>query len=267
MKANIILSIIFCLVIVPSFFFAANESPDLEKGIELFEAKKYAEAKAIFENLAKNHQKNARISYYLGMSHIAMSEYKKAINSLEAAIKLDGKQADYHYALGIAYNHYLHEVGILKKLGVGKKCMKAIIKAVDLDEMHMEARIHVINIYLDAPAIAGGSLEKAEKNLQILKQQYPDMTFSVEGRIAAEKKNDQEADKLYRQAVKDNRNPFNVYELAWWLRQRKQLDEANTLFNEYLTMDLSWSDAGKPAAYYGLKLIEEEIIEREKKKK
>ena len=114
MKAKIILSIIFCLVIVPSFFSVANESPDLEKGIKLFEAKHYAEAKVIFEKLAKNHQKNARISYYLGMSHIAMHEYKKAINSLEAAIKLDGKQADYHYALGIAYNRRMHEVGIFR---------------------------------------------------------------------------------------------------------------------------------------------------------
>lgn len=270
MKANIILSIIFCLVIVPSFFSAANESPDLEKGIELFEAKQYAEAKAIFENLAKIHKRNARISYYLGMSYIAMREYKKAINSLEEAINLDGKQADYHYALGIAYNRYLHKVGPLKKFGVGKKCKKAFMKAIDLDEKHMETRINIIIMYLDVPAIAGGSLEKAEKHVQILKQQYPDMTFSVEGQLATKKKNYKEADKLYRQAVKDNRNPFNVYELAWWLMQCKQFDEANTLFNEYLTMDLSWSDLGdlgKGTVDYNLKLIEEELKEREKKKK
>ena len=79
MKAKIILSIIFCFVIVPSFFSAANESPDLEKGIKLFEAKQYAEAKDIFEDLVKMHQRNARIAYYLGMNYIATREYKKAV--------------------------------------------------------------------------------------------------------------------------------------------------------------------------------------------
>ena len=258
MKTKIILSSIFCLVIVPSFFFAANEPPDLEKDIKLFEAKQYAEAKAIFENLAKKHQRNASISYYLGMSYIAMREYKKAINSLEEAINLDGEQADYHYALGIACKYYLSKVGTLKKIGVGKKCKKAFIKAIDLDEKHMEARINIINMYLGLPGFLGGSLEEAEKHVQILKQQYPDMTFSVEGQLSAKKKNYKEADKLYRQAVKDNRNPINVYELACWLRQSKQFDEAITLFNEYLTMDLSWSDFGKGAIDYNLKLIEEE---------
>ena len=115
-----------------------------------------------------------------------------------------------------------------------------------------------ILMYLDVPAIAGGSLEKAEKHLQILKQQYPGMTFSVEGRLAAKEKNYKEADRLYRQAVKENRNPFNVYELAWWLIESKQFDQANSLFNEYLTMDLSWSDMGKGAAHYSIKYIEEE---------
>jgi tetratricopeptide (TPR) repeat protein len=266
-KTKIILSIIFCLVIVPSFSSAANESPDLEKGIELFEAKQYAEAKAIFENLVKIDQRNASIAYYLGMSYIAMNEYEKAINSLETAIKLDGKQADYHYALGIAYNRHLHEVGMLRKIGVAKKIKEAMIKAVNLDETHMEARIFLIIIYIEAPAILGGSLEQAEKHLQILKQQYPDITFSVEGKIAAKKKNYKEADKLYRQAVKDNRNPFNVYELAWWLQQNIQIEEAVTLYNEYLTMDLSWSDLDKGAAYYNLKFIDEKIKEALEKKK
>ena len=152
-------------------------------------------------------------------------------------------------------------------MSVGKKIKKAILKAIDLDEKHMEARIFLIIIYIEAPAILGGSLEQAEKHMKILKQQYPDITFSVEGKIAAKKKNYKEADKLYRQAVKDNRNPFDVYELAWWLRESKQFDEAITLFNEYLTMDLSWSDAGKGAVDYNLKLIEEELKKREKKKK
>ena len=126
MKTKIILSIIFCLVIVPSFFSAANESPNLEKGIKLFEAKQYAEAKAVFENLAKIHKRDATISYYLGMSYIAMHENKKAINSLEEAVNLDGKQADYYYALGVAYNYHLHEVGIFKVISVGRKCKKSL---------------------------------------------------------------------------------------------------------------------------------------------
>jgi len=70
-KSNIILSIIFCLAIVPSFFATANESFDLEQGIKLFDSKQYAEAKAIFEKLAKRHKRNASIAYYLGMSYIA----------------------------------------------------------------------------------------------------------------------------------------------------------------------------------------------------
>ena len=130
--------------------------------------------------------------------------------------------------------------------------------AVDLDPNHKDARVAVISFFLSAPGIFGGSLEKAEKHMALLKQHYPNRVFAVEGTIAEKKEEFEKAEKLYRQAYEQNHDPFNLLSLANYLSRRKQTDEAIALFNQYLTMDLGWSDTSKAVVYYILGTIYEE---------
>lgn len=240
-----------CILFMP-FIISAREIPDLQKGINLFEGKQYAEAKNIFENLRKTHPENALIAYNLGKCFVATYENKKAVKVLEKAVKLDGEQADYYFALGFAYSRYLNDVGMFRKIGLANKFKKAMMTAVDLDEKHIIARVFLISFYLSAPGLFGGSVDEAETHMDILKRHYPHMIFTAEGRIAAKKENYEEAEMLYRQAVKYNRSAPNLFNFANFLSRRNKLDEAIALLNEYLTMDLSWRDWSKAMVYFYL---------------
>lgn len=231
---------------------SAQSGLNLQPGLDLFDERKYPEAEEFFQKLSREHPENASVAYYTGRSYYQSRQIKEAVASLEKAVELDEKNAEYHYLLGMAYASHINGVGIFKKMGLAKKMKNAWFAALGLDENHRDSRIAVIGFYLNAPGIAGGSLEKGAKHLAILKQRYPGETFSMEGLLAEKKEQYADAEKAYRQTVDSNPIPRSLFNLASYLNRSKQLDEAAKLFKEYLTLDLSWNDPSKAYAHFRL---------------
>lgn len=239
----------FLLLSLPA---GAESGLNLQPGLDLFDGGKYPEAQAFFQKLSLGHPENATVAYYMGRSYYQSSQIKKAVESMEKAVKLDARNAEYHYLLGMAYARYINEVGMFSKLGVARKMKKSWLAAADCDKNHKDSQIAVIGFYLNAPGVAGGSIEEAAKQLTLLKQRYPDETFSMEGLLAEKKEEHIEAEKAYRKTVEKNPTPRNLFGLASYLSREKQFDEAAKLFKEYLARDLSWNDHSKASANYML---------------
>lgn len=234
--------IVLVLLVTMSSFADARQTLDLQSGLDMFDSKKYQEAQQYFHKLSDDYPKDAAVAYYLGRSYLQSRKLEDAVKSLEKAVKLDSKNAEYHYLFGLACLSYINEVSIFKKIGVAKKMKNAWHTATELDASHKDARIALIGFYVNAPKMAGGSNEEAAKNLKILKQKYPDEIFPVEGRVAEKKEQYDQAEKLFRQAVESNKTPLSIFNLANYLLRRKKNDEAISLFKAYLAMDRSWKD-------------------------
>jgi len=147
----------------------ANASvDDLEKGISLFAERDFAAAKSIFETLQREDPENPRINYYLGKSHIKERNYRSAFKYLEKSLEKDNTQPDTQYLLGITYISLLNDVSIFKKLSYASKTRKAWQAALDLDSNHLQSRFALASFYMNAPGIAGGDMDEAEKQIQIL---------------------------------------------------------------------------------------------------
>jgi len=244
--------IVLILLVFTASLAGAQQSLDLQPGLDMFDSKKYQKAQQYFNKLSEDYPKDAAVAYYLGRSYFHSRKLEDAVKSLEKAVKLDGKNAEYHYLLGLACASYINEVGMFKKMGVAKKMKNSWITATELDASHKDAQIALISFYLNAPEMVGGSAEEAAKSLKVLKQNYPDKVFPVEGVVAEKKEQYDQADKLFRQAIESEKTPMSVFNLASYLLRRKQNDEAISLFNEYLAMDRSWKDPNKAFTHFRL---------------
>jgi tetratricopeptide (TPR) repeat protein len=140
----------------------------LEKGVELFDEGDYARAKSIFERLQRESPEHPRINYYLGKSYIKERNYDSALKYLEKSLALDQSYPDAHYLQGIAYISLLNDVGIFKKLRYASKTKKAWQAALELNNNHLQSRFALASFYMNAPGIAGGDMDEAERQIDLL---------------------------------------------------------------------------------------------------
>jgi tetratricopeptide (TPR) repeat protein len=104
-----------------------------------------------------------------GRAAMRNREAEKAVEAFEKAIAVK-PTAEYYYWLGRAYGDMAMKASVFKQPGLAKKTKAAFDKAVQLDPDHIEARFALIDYYLIAPGIMGGSVEKAREQAAELKK-------------------------------------------------------------------------------------------------
>lgn len=99
---------------------------------------------------------------------IKSNDPENAIKFGEKAVELDGKNSKYHFQLGLAYNAKLNHknTGMMEKMNYATKMLDSFKNAVKFDKNNLDARIGLMRFYLNAPPIAGGSVEKAEEQVK-----------------------------------------------------------------------------------------------------
>jgi tetratricopeptide (TPR) repeat protein len=125
-------------------------------------------------------------------SLLEAKDSKGAIKLYEEAIKADPAnaqlQTDYARALSVRIN----EVNFMAKGMIAGKMLKAYNTSVELNPDHIEGWIGLSRYYLNAPPIAGGSLEKATTYAHEVKKRLA-WLGEVELGLITEKGGDKEA--------------------------------------------------------------------------
>ena len=165
---RILLTMGLTLVLFP--IVVSAQSGNIEDGKRLLEQKDYRAAKTVFEELTRSDSENHEAFYYLGRSLFELEEYKESIKALEKSIKIHSTSSDYHTWLGRALGRRLNEVNIILKIAMVKNFQESLKTAIELDPSNVDARWDLCQFQFFAPAIAGGSKEKAkEQALEITK--------------------------------------------------------------------------------------------------
>ncbi|MFZ5517474.1 MAG: tetratricopeptide repeat protein [Candidatus Zhuqueibacterota bacterium] len=128
----------------------------LQQGIDLFNDRKFPEAKQIFESVFKQDPRNAAAAFYLGRISLVQDNYEDSIDWLEKAIDIDAANSDYHVWLGHAYGVKAQRASMLKKAGAAKNVKKEYEKAVELNPDNVQARFGLLQYHMMAPGIMGG---------------------------------------------------------------------------------------------------------------
>lgn len=98
------------------------------------------------------------------------NEPQKAADLLEQAIKINPNKAEYHLLLAEAYGTLAENAGMFKQASLAKKAKAELERALQIDPRSFEARNGMISFYLQAPAIMGGSVEKALEQAAAIKK-------------------------------------------------------------------------------------------------
>ncbi|MDZ7318125.1 MAG: tetratricopeptide repeat protein [candidate division KSB1 bacterium] len=213
----------------------AHADNRITEGIQLFEAKKYREAQAIFEQHWQNHPGDALVASYLGRIFAREGNYEQAIIWLEQAVKLDDGNSNYHFWLGQAYGIKAQRAGVLKKASAAKHVQREFERAVALNPDNLEARFGLLQFYLMAPGIMGGSQEKAREQAAEISSRNEIQGHLAYGFIHQMNQEYAVAEKEYRATMAlDPKNAQPYHSLGYLYIQQKQYDQAIAVFENLL---------------------------------
>jgi tetratricopeptide (TPR) repeat protein len=159
-------SVIFALL-ASALVAVSLRAQSVEAGVQLFNAKKFAEARVA---LLPHAQTDASAAYYLGRIELANNDPDKAVEWFEGAVKLNPKSAVYYDWLGRAYGTQAQRASVFRQPGLARKTKNALDAALALDPDNLDVRDDLITYYAQVPGFLGGSKEKARETLLEIKK-------------------------------------------------------------------------------------------------
>jgi tetratricopeptide (TPR) repeat protein len=146
-------------------------------------------------------------------------EYDAAIEILEKAAAQTPNDPEAHFFLGSAYGAKVQETGMLAAAQYASKIREEFEKAVELNPKYAEARYALVQVYASAPALMGGSTDKALEQAKAIKLIDPMFGHRAYAFVYAQQKKLDLAKNEYVELV----------------REQPRSAEAHSHFGQYLT--------------------------------
>jgi tetratricopeptide (TPR) repeat protein len=227
--------------------FACNtvaSGDDLKEGVALFADGNYPAAKSAFETLQQKDPDHPHINYYLARSYIRERNYPAALRHLEQSLEQDNTNPNAHYLQGIAYISLLNEVSIFKKMSYASKTRKAWQAALGLDSNHRQSRYALASFYMNAPGIAGGDMDRAEAQIEMLLHLHPGYGTLATAILLEKRGQVKEAEEHFVSAVSmidDRAGP--LFNLANFYLRQERFEESLVQLEAYVaSSQKSWDD-------------------------
>jgi tetratricopeptide (TPR) repeat protein len=213
----------------------AADPPAVEEGVRLFREGRFEEARAALTPAADAKPAHATAVFYLGRIAFARDESKEAERRFEAAVALDERSSTYHMWLGRAYGSQAQRAGKLSQIGLAKKTKAEFERASALDPDNLDAREDLMQYYLQAPGMVGGSVAKAKVEAAEIQKRDPLRGALAYASVAQDQKDFAEAEREYRSAVASFPDSLNArYALGSFFTRRERYDEAFAVFDSVL---------------------------------
>jgi tetratricopeptide (TPR) repeat protein len=156
-----------CVLVASTWVAPPLRAQSVEQGIQLFDARKHADARAV---LLPHGENDASAAYYLGRIGMVNDDSGKAAEWFERAVTLNPKSAVYHNWLGRAYGIQARSANMFRAASLARKSKSALETALALDPDNLDVRDDLIVYYSRAPGFVGGSKQKAREMLLEIKK-------------------------------------------------------------------------------------------------
>lgn len=231
----------------------------LGDGVRLFEARQLAQARPLLEAAVRENPSDARAAFYLGRVLLSADEVDKAVEWIEKAVSLDGGQVEYHLWLGRAFGSKAMRASVFQQPSLAGKVRREFERASALDPDNLEARFGLLEFYLRAPGVMGGSVAKARDEATEIARRDPLQGHRAAGRVAEHEKRFDTAREEYSAALRDSPDWTEPY---YWLgsfyERRKEYARAFEIYEKLLEKKPEQLTAcyqiGKTAAVSGERL-------------
>lgn len=130
----------------------------------LVAAGQYAAAETVLAERLARDPADVEAHYYSGMIPVlteAVDRYDAAIAHLERCVALQPAVSNHHLWLARANGLKARDAGVFSALGCVRTAKAEYLRALELDPRNAEARRDLLQFYLQAPGVVGGSVAKA----------------------------------------------------------------------------------------------------------
>jgi len=152
----------------------------VRQATRLFETGNAAAAAALARPLADT---SATAATLLGRMAWQYANYKEAARWLDAAIALEPRRVEAYIWRARTYIQEIETVNFLRKGGVAARARDMLDKAVAIDPSSFDAREARTEYLMNAPGIAGGSIDKARAEANTAKRGSPYRGALLVGRV------------------------------------------------------------------------------------
>lgn len=219
---------IYCFFLLLSFYGFPQSNFDL--GEQYFVEKKWELAQANFEKTLIKNPNNYKAIEYLGDIFGHQKKWDLAIEKYKTLRDKFPQNANYWYKYGGSLGMKAKESNKFKALSLIDDVEEAFLKAAELDKNHIDTRWALVMLYIELPAIIGGSEKKAQKYATELLNLSKVDGYLAKGYIDVYFKRYQSAEKNYTLAHKigNSKTTFEkLYDL--YLNKLKNTEKAKQL--------------------------------------
>ena len=247
--------LLLCLLLTTAFPAAAATVAEVDAWLKA----KDARAAPAISALLKAAPKSAEAHILHARLLLQQGEGDDAIDAADEAVDLAPDSAQAHYWLGNAYGYQIGRVGTLSQGFMAPKLRDAFERAIALDPNLHDARTSLVEYYLQAPAIVGGSVAKARAQAAELAKRDPPRGHYARGRLAMHDKQPDVAAKAY-VAAWEARPENAAFRTAAGqaLQETRQWERAFALYRAWTAEDPkaapAWYQLGRTAALSGQQL-------------
>ncbi|GGA85207.1 hypothetical protein GCM10011521_24570 [Arenimonas soli] len=195
---------------------------------------------------------------------VLLQDPDRTEQALDMAEDLVDDEPDYapaHLWLSNAYANRIGRVGRFSQATMAPKLRRALERALELDPDLHEARSSLLEYYLQAPGIVGGSVEKARAQIAELQRRDPPRGHYGQGRLAQYEERLDDARRHYLAAFAAR--PSNaVYRMTAGIihQDAKDWDKAFAVFDQWTHEEPkaagAWYQLGRTAVLSGQRLDE-----------
>jgi tetratricopeptide (TPR) repeat protein len=222
---------LFLLIIsLPIFVFSQT---DFEKAEKMFFSKNFDQSRMLFENILKENPNSLKTIEYLGDIAGQNKSWDNAIYYYKKLKQLKPFEANYHYKYGGVMGMKAKESNKFKALGMISEIKSSFEKSISLNPKHIEARVALVELYLQLPGIVGGSEKKAVFYANEIAQISAVDGYLSKGHIAEYFGRFKEAEMQYKKAVEISKSK-NSYRVLANLYKNKmgQPEKAKSILEE-----------------------------------
>lgn len=194
-----IMKIFLLLILLPVMAYSQSSFNDVEF---LIQNKEYIKAEATLSKYLEIHPNNIVCIELLGDTYGHQKQWDKAINVYKKLVDINPKNANYHYKYGGVLGMKALE-NKFKAIGFIGDIKSSFLKAAELDKKHIEARWALVELYMQLPAIFGGSKSKAMEYAQELENLSQIDGFLSKGYVYEYNNEPELAEKYYKMAIKE----------------------------------------------------------------
>lgn len=181
-------------------------------------------------------QRVADAYYHLGLENLnEPSNSDRAIAHLEKAVDLDAANAEYHYMLAEAYMANSQYASLVRMPFLALKVKTQLEFAVQHDPGSTVYREALVNYYVFAPAILGGSFQKAHAQADQIARIDSYLGMLAHASVYAEEGESDKAVDLYKKAIYSRPASWQAYQhFGKYYLDIHEVDAAIAMIRKYV---------------------------------